>query len=654
MQSANFVPITAKELGRWVEQATLYLAKVTWKDERKQRRASDNPGTATVSLMPTMGPASEDVSLITIARKESNDALLMTEAINSTVHTIRTGLTIALHVEHLYQKASGLDLLLKRNQTGEKLPASEQAQLNSMLATSAAIVIYVLASYVVWNLSSYMTEEVCSVEMEVEEPLVRFSNSTEALRSLLFYYGKDVHIEGTVNNDLEFVKFTLVYFRKVIDAVKLREKKLLHAEPFVQTKYKLDGYEFIVDGFEVFNDQSVISVEFNKVRAKEIVGNREAKHAALRAIHWMLCFNPETKRNPIVELGAFPFIRMGYGEPGTGKSMLVGYIATEAQELCEWRGIPFLFHPFPSNIISTYQGGSAERMTDWMRALRDPTKIIYAPIDDAENVFRDRGRQGASEGERGVISVFLPSTEGATAPRKGNTLIDVLTNRAGDIDSAVLSRITARFVINGAQTENDHLDQDYLDFQKYQAIDPKFVDLEPPAGYRYLDDQRAIGKLTELAEKYFEPREARIREIFDAVKRRYRPKQHHFFANLDRSVQEVFPGYTSRDKRNIYTAISGRIMDFDFPKEWFDDPKTFFHKSDEERLAMLVEQMKANMGTLTYADIRLEETLRYLDNMVRIADKDREAKIEALVKDAEIREEAGRRLAVRKTKKISA
>ena len=45
MQSANFVPITAKELGRWVEQATLYLAKVTWKDESKQRRASDNPGT---------------------------------------------------------------------------------------------------------------------------------------------------------------------------------------------------------------------------------------------------------------------------------------------------------------------------------------------------------------------------------------------------------------------------------------------------------------------------------------------------------------------------------------------------------------------------------------------------------------------------------
>lgn len=651
MQTANFVPITARDLGRWVDQANGYLGKVTWKDERKQRPATDNAAMATVSLTPTMSTPSEDVSIATIAKKESNDKMFLSEAINHVVQTMRTGLTIAFHIEHLYAKASGLDLLLKRNATGEKLPPSEQAELNGKQTTSAAVVAHVLASYAVWDLSSYMTEEVSSVTMEVDEPLVQFSNPVELLRSLLFYYGKDLHAEGKVNNDLEFVKFSLMYFRKVIDAVKLREKKLSHTEPFVQTKYKLDGYDFVVDGFEVFNDRSVISVEFNKVLAKDIVGNREAKHAALRIIHWMLCYNPTTKFNPVVKFGAFPFVQMGYGEPGTGKSMLIAYIATKLDEHCKWLGIPFLFHPFPSNIISTFQGGSAERMTDWMRVFFDPTKLIYGPIDDAENVFRHRGRENSSEGERGVSSVFLPQTEGASAPRHGNTLIHLMTNRPGDIDSAVLSRVVSRFVIDGAQTVHDHFDQDFLDFQKYSAIDPKFVNIEPPADYQYLDDQRQIGKLTELAEKYFEPREGRIRGIFERIKKQYHPKQHAFFANLERAVQDVFPGYTSRDKRNIYTAISSRTMDFDFPADWFVDPQMFFRKPDEERTRMLTEQMKVNMGTLTYADIRLEETLRYLDNMVKIADKDREAKIEALIKDAEIREEADKRWKARQEKK---
>src|SRR3989338_4770416 len=158
MQTANFVPIYPKDLGRWVKSAMSLLKKVTCKDERK-RRSTD--GSSELSIASLAGPVSEDVSILAIAKDVSYDEDVMTNPINRSVQALRTGLTIAFHVENLYEKATGLDLLLKRNKQGvEKLPSSEQAELNSKLATAAAIASYVLASYVVWDLSVVMADGV--------------------------------------------------------------------------------------------------------------------------------------------------------------------------------------------------------------------------------------------------------------------------------------------------------------------------------------------------------------------------------------------------------------------------------------------------------------------------------------------------------------
>ena len=104
---------------------------------------------------------------------------------------------------------------------------------------------------------------------------------------------------------------------------------------------------------------------------------------------------------------------MGYGIPGTGKSMLIAAIATRLKKHCDELEIPFLFHPMPDTLISTFQGGSAEKMVKWMKPLQDPTKLIFAPIDDAENNLQERTAQGVSAGVKEVIGVFLRYTEGA-------------------------------------------------------------------------------------------------------------------------------------------------------------------------------------------------------------------------------------------------
>ncbi len=640
-QSGNFIPITKSDRVRWLKQADAYMAKVEWADKAQVSSATDKlRPSALIPTTPRLSSQTTAISLIDVGHEESKDQLMLTEVIMHVLQTIRKGLTIGLHLEELYTKSSGLDVLLDLNRT-QKLTTAQQPEMQAKVRTRASLTTFALASYVVWDLAAYRTEQVSNVVMTVDEPIaLHFANTQEAIRSTLFYFGKDVQVEGKVESDDEFVKFALLYFRHVIAAIKMREVGLTFLEPFIDRKYKLDDAEFIVDGFHEFADRSVVSVEFNKVYFKDIVGNRQAKHEAGRMVERLLCYDPATKKNPMHELGGLASMRMGHGVPGTGKSMQIAATATKLEEMCKWLGIPFLFHPFPDNIVSTYQGGSAERALSYMQALRDPSKIIYATTDDAENIVEERTRQGVSAGVREVIGVILRHTEGAYAINHGNTLWDFYTNIPEQVDKAILSRIQSRFVIDGARTENDLMDQDHLGYRRLRDIDPSFIAMVDPKGYTYMSDQERVARLDQFADSYREPKEARIKAIFERTRSQYDVNEHRFFGALFAAVQAVYPMFSSRDVRNIQTAVIGRVLDFDFPADWMADPLVFFKQPYDQKKGMLVEVMKGNMRSLSFAEIRLQESLRYLDNMVEIADKDRNRKIEAMVLDLEVREEA--------------
>ncbi|MEM7393423.1 MAG: AAA family ATPase, partial [Verrucomicrobiota bacterium] len=351
-----------------------------------------------------------------------------------------------------------------------------------------------------------------------------------------------------------------------------------------------------------------------------------------------------TQRNPLYDMGGLSPVSMGYGEPGTGKSLLIAATATLLDDYCKNLGIPFLFWPMPDTVVSTFQGGSAERMMNWMRGIKDPGKIIYAPIDDAENNLEERSRQGVSSGVREVIAVFLRNTEGAYAVHRGNALIQLFTNLPDQIDKAVLSRINNRTYIGGAQTPADFLDQDYLWMRKHHEIDKKFVNLRPPKGHTYLDAQAALSSLSEVYEALTEPSEPRVKAVWDRVCREQKPGSNGFFGALFSAVKEFFPFFTSRDLRNIQRAVDSRVMDFELPEEWLEKPDTFFKKDYETKKSMLVELMKANMKDLSFADVRLQETIRYLDNLVNISESARENRIEEIKSDMEMRREAQKRV----------
>ncbi|MGL4611369.1 MAG: AAA family ATPase [Trueperaceae bacterium] len=642
------LPIKAEFLSEFTSRANTLLAKVEWQPKLgitsgKTPQESAGLTYRESSLSPT---STESVSLLKIARMVSQDEALLSSDVNHCLQVVREGLKMAMYLSKLYTESSGLDRLTEQNQRGG-LADAQKAEFRGKYTTASAIGVFVTAYYVIAELASYKAEELGNITLDFQGvPETSLQNPMRALQCMLFYYGMYVDSD-IVKTDLDFVKMTQLYFQAVVDEIKIRETSLEYAEPFTTPMYKLEQDDFHIHGFEVDSAGGETSLEFNRVELASIVGNREAKHSARRLVERLLCYDVATKRNPFNDLGGFPTLRMGYGKPGTGKSLQIAATATMLSDYCKTLNIPFLFWPMPDTIVSTFQGGSAERMVAWMKPLRDTTKIIYAPIDDGENNLEDRARQGVSAGVREVIGVFLRYTEGAYALNHGNTAIEIFTNLPDQIDKAVLSRIVARFAIDGAEKWEDFLDQDHLWWRKYQSIDPAFIAMKDPKEYTYLAAQALLSSVSALVSESSQPEEEKIRVVFDKVRGYFDPKEHRFFAELYKEIHVAFPFFTSRDVRNIQQAVNNRVMDFEFPHDWFNDPTLFFAKDYDSKKNMLIELMKTNMKGLSFGDIRLQEAVKYLDNMVRIASVTRDQQIDKMVEDVLMRDEVAKRVAAK-------
>ena len=125
-------------------------------------------------------------------------------------------------------------------------------------------------------------------------------------------------------------------------------------------------------------------------------------------------------------------------------------------------------------------------------------------------------------------------------------------------------------------------------------------------------------------------------KIYETVEAAHTANEHQFYAALYKQVQDVFPFFSSRDVRNIQSAISLRLTDFDLPEDWYENPEIYFKKTYNTKLDMLRELMKANMKGLNFSDIRKQEVIRYLDNMAIIADTDFKRKVDSRIKQMNV------------------
>src|SRR3989344_2113361 len=638
------IQIKKNDLDQFRDRATALIRTVVWTPKSSAISALVKKEKSAGGFTESSLSSKEDkLSLLLVARRLSQDEFVLSETTNHVLNVVKTGLQVGMHIAGLYAKFSGLLHLMDLNGRNS-LSASQQTEFREKHETTSAIGLFVTSHYVVWELSRYKTEEVSSVNVDFNGvPEVNLLSLTRGIDCMVYYYACYLEKSGQVNNDLDMVKMTLRYFEAMAEEVRVRKDSLKHLDLFLDKSYRLDDSEFVINGFESFSGREVASITFNRVDIGEIVGNRDAKHKARRLVERLCCYDPEVKKNPVMDLGGLTTFRMGSGTPGTGKSMQIAATATLLSDICKMIGTPFLFWPFPDNIVSTFQGGSAERATEWFKPLKDPTKIIYAPIDDAENNLEERTRHGVSAGVREVIGVVLRNTEGAYAINYGNSVMELFTNLPEQIDKAVLSRIQDRLRIDGARTVEDFLDQDYLWWRKYLKIDSRFIGMSDPKSYKYLDAQKNVRSLSELYKGLESPTEANIRRIFEQVKSGNDPKRdHEFFARFFHAVQREYPTFSSRDLRNIQRAVDDRIMDFDFEEDWLKDPKLFYLKDYETKKSMLIELMKKNMKGLSFAEIRLQEIIRYIDTMMTINTTEHARKLDSLIADHDLREEAMR------------
>lgn len=635
------LPIKLEELNEYKDEITGYIKHVSWKSDNKNFKNAEIDLTFLRGNKALGIDQTDEISILKNAVRISNDRILLSNTTNYVINAIREGYCMGKHLAKLYEKSSGLEQLLERNKN-QSIYQSELPEFHDKTQTQTAILLFTASNYIIYLLKQHRAEEASAINIDFGGiPEVNINRPSQAINSSLYYYAAYIERSNVVNNELELLKLTSLYFNRLIDEILLRKDSLKFADFFTNNHYKLEDSEFIIQGFENTNNTTVSSTTFNKVRMEQIIANKEAKHMFKRYAERLLCFDMKTGKNPMLELGGLPSVTMADGKPGTGKSMLIAATATILQEKCEELGIPFLFWPLPENIISTYQGGSAERAMEWFRPMQDTNKIIFAPIDDAENNLEERTRKGVSAGVRELIGVFLRNTEGAYAINNGNRLISLFTNIPDQIDKAVLSRIQSRVSIDGAKTTEDFIDQDYIWWKKYNKMMPDFVDASAPAKYKYMEAQTELSSLNSIYNSEYEFVNNEVKDIFDTTVSQLNTKSHDFFGTFYANVQKKYPFFSSRDLRNIQKAVDSRIIDFDLPEAWWDNLDEFFRKDYDTKMVMLQDLVKQNMGQLTFSEIRLREALFYIDTAVRINETGINREIEETAKRMFVNQKAG-------------
>ena len=642
MEHNSTFPIKKNELDMLRDEASGYLKSIQWEQgaraKNKDKDAKDESILLYLSRANNGSGATEITSvsktILALKKRLLPDSIAIPVHLNQTLFAVQEGIALGIWVKDSYYDGSGLSNL---NERKSSLDSNGKREYESKMHTSTAFMLFSMAYNILHNLKPLASDDLSVMKQKFAGlPEVSFITPLKGIACSLFYYDKYLGHPDIVKTDKDVIDFTVVYYEALIAEIQLRKSSLEYTETIIDRTYKLENSEFAISGWDNVFSGTAKSIEFNKIKFEQIVGNRDAKHFARRLTERMLSYDFEAKKNPFQELGGFMPVFMGYGIPGTGKSMLIAAIATRLKEHADNLDIPFLFHPMPDTLISTFQGGSAEKMVEWMKPMQDPSKLIFAPIDDAENNLQERTSQGVSAGVKEVIGVFLRYTEGAYAVNYGNSSIGLFTNLPEMLDKAIISRVQGRFKIDGARTEQDFLDQDHLWWRKLEKTMPDFVNMASPKDYEYLKDQGLAKNMGDILNSVEKPSEVRVLEAYDKAEKLHSTNDHLFYAGLYKEIQKIFPFFSSRDVRNIQSAISLRLTDFDLEQDWFDKPEVYFKQNYETKFNMLQELMKGNMKGLNFSEIRRQEVVRYLDNVATIADTDFKRKVDARVNQMNI------------------
>lgn len=551
------------------------------------------------------------------------DDQLMSMPQHTLLYRARRGIAIALAVSDVFGRGTDLEGLQARNARAP-LEGEDAAHFKKLLSTSAYVSAFALASYL-----TQLIDSDGEAPNDIKEPDFLFDTPQDAVKSLIA--GLDAALAGS-KSDTDLLTRAKTFASVAIEGLLTRKGRFDGLGSFENAHIRIDADDFTLDGFDVAPGRKSKPLVMTFKKPDEVVGNHIAKYQSIKLAKMLMAYDFDREMNPFVELGGFLFTFIGDGSPGTGKTTLIQMIAGLVHGYCQVAGYPFVYENFGVDQISSYQGKSGQNCKQFINNVLNPRAIGFGTVDDIDQVAAKRSDDRASAGQQEITGVLMESFSGASTVIRGNCSFGMFSNYPENVDDALRQRAGARWLVDGPQSKDDYIDIFVLLAGKNHNI---------PLGKHELYAAQEIQRAVDTAyESHSKPHEDGLLKVYDRyMKENGEPKTMADVGAYLHQIKLAEPRFTGRAIKNVTDAIKMRAMDVELPDEWFEKPEVFMHKGYDEKKAM-IEDLRRPFSM----DMVMQEINRYADSEFRYSDKSDDAAVEKLLRDARLRERAGREM----------
>ncbi|MEW7006367.1 AAA family ATPase [Lentilitoribacter sp. EG35] len=621
-QSSGLTTIHEDEIKSHLSTAQMLITRFITLEQSDARSSTPLAGTRRrfVSTVSSRGTRkTNEVELAKMLKGISPEDDLLSVAQHNLLFRTRRGAAVALAIADNFAKSTSLEDLKSQNATSP-LSGEDAKNYKNLLAASA----YVTAFTVTCYLMRHLPVDTDAVN-DVEAPDFNFDTPQDVLKSIIS--GLEDVADG-VSSDDTLVSRCRTYIEQTLQALISRRKRFVALQGFANSHIRIEQDDFTIDGFETPPGKARKQLVMNFKKPNEIIGNHIAKYQALKLAKMLMAYDFDRQMNPFVEQGGFVFTFIGDGMPGTGKTILIQMLAGMINDYCQVAGYPFHYENFGVDQISSYQGKSGQNCKEFVNNVIDPRAISLGTVDDIDQVAAKRSDDKASAGQQEVTAVLMESFAGASTVIRGNCAFGMFSNYPENVDDALRQRASARWLVDGPQSEDDYVDIFVLLAGKNHSIDLGDHDL--------FEGQQIKKAVAQSYEGHSRPKEEGLLKVWD----RFEQENGAIKSMADvggylHAIKQAESRFTGRAIKNITDAIKMRSMDVELPDEWFETPEAFMHKSYDEKSDMISELRQPFTMEMV-----LQEINRYADSEFRYTDKSDAAAVEEIIRRERQRERA--------------